>query len=221
MKLHDSQREARSGQRQPIETVERPLMILATKVHRLPVADIRADDLRDRSLAASAVGRCGPAPTTLLWYVTTAACAGGFTAGAHPQRTPTPRSLGGRVVQTKAALSARRVGGGVADPTRLPQTVGPLLGRVSTLFATQGGHDLQKVLEVLRALWVLLGAASADGRTGLAEVGGLPRARLAQRDLAAAQRALAVVRHWFETNQWEVAARLRRPFGGRGPPRAR
>jgi hypothetical protein len=38
--------------------------------------------------------------------------------------------------------------------------VGPLLGRVSTLLATQGGHDLPKVLAVLRALWVLLGGAN-------------------------------------------------------------
>jgi hypothetical protein len=92
--------------------------------------------------------------------------------------------------------------------------VGPLLGRVSTLLATQAGHDLPKVLEVLRALWVLLGGASADARAGLAEVGGLLSTRLEQRDLPGAQRALAVVRGWFEKNQWEIAARLRRPFGG-------
>jgi hypothetical protein len=63
----------------------------------------------------------------------------------------------------------------------LAQMVGPLLGRVSTLLATQRGHDVQKVLEVLRALWVLLGDAAGDARASLAEVGGLLSASLEQR----------------------------------------
>jgi hypothetical protein len=96
----------------------------------------------------------------------------------------------------------------------LAQMVGPLLGRVSRLLATNGGHDPQKVLEVPRALWVLLGGASADARAGLAEVGGLLSSSLEERDLAGAQRALAAVRAWLEKNPWEVAARLRRSFGG-------
>ena len=96
----------------------------------------------------------------------------------------------------------------------LAQMVGPLLGRVGTLLAAPGGaQDMLRVREVLRSLWVLLDGVAGDARASLAEVGGLLTASLEQRDLAGARRALAAARAWFETQQWEVAARPRGPFG--------
>jgi hypothetical protein len=96
----------------------------------------------------------------------------------------------------------------------LAQMVGPLLGRVGTMLGAPGGHDLHKVREVLRALWVLLGDAAGDARVSLAEVGGLLSASLEQQDLAGARRAVAAARAWLDKHQWDVAARLRKPFNG-------
>ncbi len=56
----------------------------------------------------------------------------------------------------------------------LAQMVGPLLGRVGTLLAAPGdGQNVQRVREVLRALWVLLDGVGGDARASLAEIGGL------------------------------------------------
>jgi hypothetical protein len=96
----------------------------------------------------------------------------------------------------------------------LAQMVGPLLGRVGTLLGAPRGQDLNKVRDVLRAIWVLLGDAAGDARTRLAEVGGLLSASLEQNDLAGARRAVGAAQAWLDGHQWVVAARLRRPFGG-------
>jgi hypothetical protein len=61
---------------------------------------------------------------------------------------------------------------------------------------------------------VFLGEAVGDARTGLAEVGGLLSASLELHDIAGARRAVAAARAWLDEHQWDVAARLRRPFGG-------
>jgi len=97
----------------------------------------------------------------------------------------------------------------------LSQMVGPLLGRVGRLLGATDGRDTEKIVEVLRALWVLLGDAAGDARAALAEVGGLLTARLERHDVAGAQRALEAARLWLDEHQWVVAARLRRPFGER------
>jgi hypothetical protein len=97
----------------------------------------------------------------------------------------------------------------------LAQIVGPLLGRVTRLLGRADGRDTGKVVEVLRALWVLLGDAAGDARGALAEVGGLLTASLERHDVAGARRALGAARAWLDEHQWVVAARLRRPFGER------
>jgi hypothetical protein len=97
----------------------------------------------------------------------------------------------------------------------LGQMVGPLLGRVGLLLGRANGRDTDKIVEVLRALWVLLGDASRDARAALAEVGGLLTTSLQHGDAAGARRALAAARAWLDEHQWVVASRLRRPFGER------
>jgi len=92
----------------------------------------------------------------------------------------------------------------------LAHMVGPLIGRIAVLLATARDHDLAKVREVLRAVWVLLGDVAGDARASLAEIGGLLSASLERRDLAGAQRALVAARAWLAKHEWEVAVRLRR-----------
>jgi hypothetical protein len=49
----------------------------------------------------------------------------------------------------------------------LAQMVAPF-SNVGTLLAAPGGHDVVKVREVLRALWVVLGHGAGDARATLA-----------------------------------------------------
>lgn len=92
----------------------------------------------------------------------------------------------------------------------LAHMVGPLIGRIAVLLAKAGDRDLEKVREVLRALWVLLGTVAGDARASLAQIGGLLSTSLEHRDLAGAQRALIAARAWLAKHEWEVAVRLRR-----------
>lgn len=95
----------------------------------------------------------------------------------------------------------------------LAHMVGPLIGRIAVLLAKAGDRDLEKVREVLRAVWMLLGDVAGDARVSLAEIGGLLSSCLERRDFAGAQRALIAARAWLARHEWEVAARLRKPFG--------
>jgi hypothetical protein len=93
----------------------------------------------------------------------------------------------------------------------LGRMVGPLFNRIERQLAVPQSHDLQKVLEVLRAVWVILGAAPGDARGSLAEVGGLLTTAIERGDRAGARRALAAAQAWLKQHEWELVGRLQQP----------
>jgi hypothetical protein len=91
--------------------------------------------------------------------------------------------------------------------------VGPLFDPIERQLEAPQSYDLEKVREILRAVWVILGNAgghaAGDARGALAEIGGLLSTAIERGDRAGARRALAAAKAW-------QAARL----GARRPPSA-
>jgi hypothetical protein len=101
----------------------------------------------------------------------------------------------------------------------LGRMVGPLFNRIERQLKAPQSHDVAKVREVLRAVWVILGDtagnaagdAAGDARGGLAEIGGLLSTAIERDDRAGARRALAAAQAWLKQHEWELIGRLQQP----------